>query len=1033
MKNKSAKIAQLLYKAGFIKNEAFTAKNEKKYLKKISLVEKLCRKALELSRADIAAGINENFNNLICSIYGLTSLLCRTGRQNEAESLLNEARSLEEFEGHMYSIAINSYYGCILCDRGEYNAAGEIFDKIMDEATANQYAAFSDVYALCKAYGNAACAFTYAETGIGYPPERFTEPLNRLLEVKKKGFEVDDNIIKKAAYFAASQRLYYMCFDAPTVSNSESTIKTAELCLEFCKKSEELDFYALASMRIIAFAAARDCRFGDCAEICGQILDVCSKYSGDIVRLPYGSIQDISADVNLLLGIMHYRAGHFETCINYFEAAIAALEADAQGRALNTIGYVEVEATVIAMTSAEKAAFAYKYKGLAMCSLDKNYNLTEYISIMQKGIELITSVSDEPYFYLRSSSEYNIMASLCKEAGDLLNSSKFDDLSKKHGYFAISNLNKCINDRILYDKYLRLAESRKRLALRHGLLEQYSDCLRYEIMLRDEPYAKPDRRELAELNYHMGEFCRIVGRYESAVEYYNNVRSHTFDENGNMYAELKKYTISENSMLARALSLIKLDNMAEARKSFKEFTEIDKITSGGELSLDEHVRIARLSSNIGLNPAECAEYMHTAATMSIEAGDDFLRSAELLNQEGICWYNASPENDDPDVDCNCDECREHCEKFEPMGERYARLTVKFAARELEAFENSYCELLKCDQRNPSVLDLMPSLLSNIAECYVRCKNLDDGLKYYRKSAEAFEKLFVSQVFIEKNNESKEAYVFQYGMCFKSMGEIYEHIDDSNNSVKAFTQAIEVFEKIDSESAHYQLAFCLNARGCMNYRMGNYQNEVDDVTRAIKLRSDSEGSEVPIAIMLKNRSDAHQALGDYKSMQADLTESIHILDRSEAPEGALDSIYGEHWYSLGVCQEELDKVGCAADSYRKAEKYLKASKSSDDDMVNIIMQVMCHFRRANCLYRRDEQEYYGALSEYDNAVKILEELPSSVEKNERLIAILTSRGNLYEAFREIDLAKADYKRVEQLRKESPKSLFNASENYSNTNK
>lgn len=1027
MKNKSAKIAQMLYKANIIKKEAFATENEKKYLKKINSAEKLCRRALEFSRNDIAAGVNESFDNLICSIYGLSSLLCRMGRQNEAESLLNEARSLAEFEGHMYSIAINSYYGCILCDRGEYNTAGEIFDKILDDAKTNQYAAFSDAYALCRAYENAACAFTYAETGVGYPPERFTEPLNRLLEAKEKGFDVDDNMIKKAAYFAASQQLYYMCFDAPTVSNSESTIKTAELCIKFCEKSEAPDFYALASMRIIAFAAARDCRFGDCAEICGQILEACSKYSGNIDRLPYGSIQDIVADVNLLLGIMHYRAEHFEICINYFEAAIAALEADAQGRAFNTIGYVEVEAIVIAMTSAEKAAFAYKYKGLAALCLDKSRNLTECISVMQKGIELITSVSDDPYFYLRASSEYNVIATLCKEAGDLLNSSKFDDLSKKHGYFAISNLNKCINDRSLYDKYLSSAESRKRLALRHGLLEQYSDCLRYEMMLREEPYARPDRRELAELNYHMGEFCRIVGRYESAVEYYDNVRTHTFDENGNMYDELKKHTISENSMLARALSLVKLGNMEEARKSFKEFIEIDKITSGGELSLDEYRRIARLSNNIGLNPAECAEYVHTAAMMSIEAGDDFLRSAELLNEEGICWYHASPETDDPDFNCNCDKCQEHCEKFEPMSERYARLTVKFAARELEAFENSYRELLKCDQVHPIVIDLTPSLLSNIAECYVRCRNLEDGLNYYRKSAEAFEKLFVSQIFIEKNDESKEAYVYQYGMCFKEMGEIYENMDDRNNSAKSFTRAIEVFEKINSENANYQLAFCLNARGCMNYRMGKYQDEVDDMTRAINLRLDSEGSEIPVAIMLKNRSNAYQALGDYKSMQADLTESIRVLDRSEAPKGALDSIYGEHWYSLGVCQEELDRIGYAADSYRNAEKYLKASKSSDDDIVNIIMQVMCHFRRANCLYRRDEQEYYGALSEYDNAVKILEELPSSIEKNERLIAVLTSRGNLYEAFREIDLARADYKRVEELRKESPESLFNASEN------
>lgn len=1022
MKNKSAKISKMLYKANLMKNEAFAVKKEKKYLSKINSAEKLCRKALELSRTDITNGVNNGFNDLIGSIYSLASLFYRTGRINEAETLLSEARSLEGFEGHMYSIAINSYYGCILCDRGEYDVAGVIFDKIMDDAVANEYAAFIDAYALCEAYGNAACAFTYADTGVGYNSDRFTEPFDRLLKIKQKGFDVRDNAIKKAAYFAASQRLYYMCFEAPTSSNSDSTIKTAELCLEFCESSAELDFYLPAAMRIIAFATARDCRFGDCAELCGKILEICSKYSGDMCRSPYGSIQDIAADANLLLGIMHYRANHFELCLKYFDAAIAAIESDAQGKPLNAIGYVEVEAVIIAMTSAEKAAFAYKYKGLAMFRVGEKHNLTECISMMQKGIELITSISDDPYFYLRASSEYTIMAKLCSEAGDLVNSSKFNDLSRKYGYFALSNLDKCPEDNELYDKYLNLARSRKRLALRHGLLEQYSDCLRYEIMLCEEPYTKSDHRVLAELNYHMGEYCRIVDRYESAVEYYEKVRSHTFDENGNMYDELKTCLVSENAMLAMAASLVKLGKMTEARRAFKEFIEVDKITSGGELSLEERIRIAKLSSNIQLNSAECAEYIHIAATMSVEEGDDCLRSADLLNHEGLCWYNASPENDDHEADCDCDECRQSREKFESESERHARLTEKFAVRELDAFKKSHCELLKCDQNHPIVLVLMPSLLSNIAECYVRREDLEEGLKYYQKSVNAFETLFASQTFAQKNDEAKKAYVFQYGIGFKFIGEIYERVNKSENSAKALTQAIEVFEKIDSEDARNQLALCLNARGCINYRLGNYQNEVDDVTRAISLQSSEvRGSEVPIAIMLKNRSEAHQALGNYYAMHDDLTESIKMLDNSEAPEGSLDSIYGEHWYSLGICQEEMEKVGHAADSYRKAEKYLVSSKSSDD-VTNVLMRVMCHFRRANCMYLRDEQEYYGALSEYDNAVKLLDKLPPSVEKNQRLMAVLASRGKLYETFREIDLAKADYERVEQLSKDSPKSIF-----------
>ena len=78
-----------------------------------------------------------------------------------------------------------------------------------------------------------------------------------------------------------------------------------------------------------------------------------------------------------------------------------------------------------------------------------------------------------------------------------------------------------------------------------------------------------------------------------------------------------------------------------------------------------------------------------------------------------------------------------------------------------------------------------------------------------------------------------------------------------------------------------------------------------------------------------------------------------------------------------------------------------------------MEALCHFRRGVCLCRRDEQEFYGALGEYNSAIDLLEHLPASGEKDENLRQVLSSRANLYEVFREIDLAQADYRRAERL--------------------
>ena len=125
------------------------------------------------------------------------------------------------------------------------------------------------------------------------------------------------------------------------------------------------------------------------------------------------------------------------------------------------------------------------------------------------------------------------------------------------------------------------------------------------------------------------------------------------------------------------------------------------------------------------------------------------------------------------------------------------------------------------------------------------------------------------------------------------------------------------ERIDAPAARNELAACLNARGVVNFRLGDYKKNVEDATRAIALTKDDDGGEINMAIMLKNRSDAYRELGDFKSMQSDLSDSIDMLDKSKLPDELLGSFYGSHWFSMGVCQEGLHKIGKAADAYRRA--------------------------------------------------------------------------------------------------------------------
>lgn len=1012
MKNNAGKITKLLKKfdsvfSQWIEESIKKEKaNYKKLEKKMNCAETLCRKALALCREDMAGNPYESDGLFIGCIFRLSDILIRRGNADEAAELLSEVCGKADSYGNSPILTrCMGHYGSILCESGMYDNAARILDDMLNRVKGE----FDDggypkanipdgEFALCRGLGSAARAFTYAREGDGFAPERFTLPVEILEKIAEKGADAAGENIKRAAYYAASQQLFLTCYETVPGADVREVLKYAEKCENFCDKSSGKDLYFPAATRLKALACARDCRFADAAELCRLTLDQCAGYSGEQTKDVSGSIQSIAGDMNLLLGILNYRASNISECIRCFGAAIASYEADAKGVPLSDAGYAEAETDILFMTSAEKCAFACKFTGLAKFSDNEKYPLDECVQVMRRGVELLeTAGSDEPYFILAASAEYHIISQMCGRAGDSDSEKKFDEMSRSRGFCALADLRERLSDSAEYAKYYERVGCWRRMALRSGLLELYGDYTRFAILLSEPPYSQPDHRRLARLNFDMGEYSRVVGKNESAVEYYSEVRKHSFDGDGRPYYEMGEGNIFEFSLVVSASCLAKCGEMAKARRIFREYVDLHS-GSDAEKSAFK-VRTAGLSRDVGLDPAECAVYMREAAqAMEGEEGGSIV-AAELYNQEGICWYNASPITDTDGTD-------------EQDENEAGRLGRTFEANELQAFENALKILGKCDGKTEKEMDLKPSLHSNIGECYMRQERYDVALWHYKEAVDAFERLFASGFFIGKSKSEQEPYIFQYGLCFKTMGDIYNELNDNSNCAEALTKAIEVMEKMDNPAARNELAGCLNARGVVNFRLGDYRKNVEDATRAIAIKKGEDGGEINMAIMLKNRSDAYRELGDFRSMQSDLSESIGLLDKSKLPDELLGSFYGSHWFSMGICQEGLNKNGKAADAYRKAAGYMDKSLEIDDS--GAYMKALCHFRRAVCLCRREEQEYYGALYEYDKAIKLLEKMPASDEKNENLRQLLTSRGSLYEAFREIDLARADFVRAESLR-------------------
>ena len=1023
MKNNGKKISKLLdkYDRLYFRSIQSNSKTEikqegkpdKKLEKKLNRAEEICRKALGLCREAIPNQSAALDDLLIHCIFRLSDLLLIRGRKEEAEQLLGEI--YDNRTAYLHTVIFTEClgnYGSILCESGRYDPAASVLSEMLTRLKSEiSEGIFPEelipgvTRAVSQGLGHAACAFTYSDSGEGFPPDHFTDPVELLERIAQHGENVNTSDIKKAAYYAASQQLFLTCYETVPGADISSVVAYAEKCVNACENNGKYDLFFPAALRLTALALARDCRFADAAELCLLTLDQCAQFRGEVTQAHFGSIQSIAGDINLLLGILYFRTSKISDCIRYFEAAIASYEADAKGVPLREMGYAEAETEILYMTNAEKCAFASKFIGLAKFSENDRYSLDECVQSMRRGIELTECIDPEdPYFLLAGSAEYHILSQMCERADDKESAQKYDQLSKDRGIRALTDLQNKLGDKDRWAAYYEHIQARRRTALRLGLLELYGDYTRFEILLSEPPYSEPDHIHLARLNFDMGEYSRVVGKNESAVEYYDEVRKHSFDSDGKPYYEMSEGNIFEFSLVACASCLTKCRQMARARRIFREFSDRHKDQSGttDKTSL---VRIAGLSREVGLDPVECAGYMEDAARALEEEDGSFAVSAELYNQEGICWYNASPD----DVAAGHDA-------FSESG--LNRLEKEFARNELRAFENALRVIGKCDPDNEKAMDLLPSLHSNIGECYLRNEDFAPATEHYNDAVSAFERLFASEKFAQKSKNDQEPYFFQYGLCFKALGDIYNQLDDNPKCAEALTKAIEVMERLDNPAARNELASCLNARGVVNFRLGNFRKNIEDATRAISLKKNHEGDEINMAIMLKNRSDAYRELGDFKSMQSDLSESIHLLDQSKLPDEMLGSFYSSHWFSMGVCQEGLNKNGKAADAYRKAAGYMDQSSPGEDS--GAYMKALCHFRRAVCLCRREEQEYYGALYEYNKAIKLLENMPASNEKNENLRQLLSSRGSLYEAFREIDLTKADFSRAESLKtvKDSP---------------
>ena len=373
---------------------------------------------------------------------------------------------------------------------------------------------------------------------------------------------------------------------------------------------------------------------------------------------------------------------------------------------------------------------------------------------------------------------------------------------------------------------------------------------------------------------------------------------------------------------------------------------------------------------------ECAQMFEKSAQMLENEGAPQRQSAMAYNRAGMCHFKCGSGTD----------------------------------IESQAFEKARSLMKELPDHNSD--PLMAIIRSNLAECCARSGDLLESAKLYRQASVTFSNLMFSELAAGTPGQAFNQYI-----CVeKSLAELYRDMEEYIQAQTCLTRIIELAEKHCDYSPATDEMLCsfYNARGTIRFRMGDYEGEIADCTEAI-VRCEQLGSDpMGLAIMYSNRGEAYEMLGRYDDMIVNMRQALDSLEKCESGEEA-DTMSFRISYSLARGLEKSGRLTEAAKVYGQAADIISRMASGEDVSMHLRAEAACRINRAACLSHCELHLYYDSMKEYNRAAKLLEGLENDNNALARLRTLYLSRSELFEAFDELEAAKADYIRAENIAK------------------
>jgi len=516
-------------------------------------------------------------------------------------------------------------------------------------------------------------------------------------------------------------------------------------------------------------------------------------------------------------------------------------------------------------------------------------------------------------------------------------------------------------------------------------------------------------QDIAALNEKLGEIYQAIGKFDQALEYFNNYNNLTkdlYESNPKNESPKKGLAISYSKLGEIYQVLGKLD---QALKYFNYYNQLSK-----ELK-ESNPKNENLKDGLAISYSKLGEIY--------QAIGKFDQALEYFNKEVLLFeelYESNPKNESFKYSLAV--------SYEKLGEIYQDLGNFDQGLEYYNYYNQLSkELYESNPKNESLKNGLAISYAKLGDIYLDLGKFDQALEHYNYYNQLSKKL-------HESNPKNESLKNHLAISYSRLGEIYQDSGKFDQALEYYKLSGDLVKELyqsnpKNESLKNGLAISYEKLGRIYQAIGKFDQALEYYTLRGDLGKElyennpkNENLKNGLAISYSILGEIYQAIGkfdqalEYYKLRSDLGKELcESNPKNESLKNGLAISYsklGEIYQAIGKFDQALEYFNNGALLFEK----LYESNPKNESLKN---GLAISYQKLGEIYQAIGK-FDQALEYFNNFNQLSKELHKSNPKNENLknhLAISYQKlGEIYQTLCKFDQALEYFNNCHQLKKE-----------------